>query len=67
MSNSRERVILGVEVHTATISIANFGLESGGEAVGVARWLDTLGLEEVADGAVGNVFLVRQFRSFVNL
>lgn len=67
MSNSRERVVFGVEVHTATISIANFSLESGLEAVGVARSRDTLGLEEVADGVVGDVFLVCQFRSFVNL
>ena len=67
MSNSGECVILGVEVHTVTISIACFGLKSGAGNVGVARCLDTLGLEEVADGVVGNVFLVRLFRIFVNL
>jgi hypothetical protein len=67
MANSGECIILGVEVHTATISIASFGLKSGAEAIGVARCLDILGLEEVADGVVGNVFLVRQFWIFVDL
>lgn len=49
------------------MSIASFGLKSGAEAIGVARCLDILGLEEVADGVVGNVFLVRQFWIFVDL
>jgi hypothetical protein len=67
MSNAGECVILGAEVHTAAISIAGVCLKSGAEAVGVARCLDTLGLEEVTDGVVGNVFLVGQFWIFVNL
>ena len=67
MSNTRKCVIFGVEIHRATVSIAKFGLESGAKAVSVARRIDTLGLEEVADGVVGNVFLVRQFGCFVDL
>jgi hypothetical protein len=67
MANAGKRVVLGVEIYTATIGGAGCGLERGAETVGVTSGRDSMSLEEVADGVVGKVFLVRQLRVSMNL